>query len=147
MDMSLTTIYTSVRESVCVCVYLQAGHPGRQHKPHVVSVHHGEDTNGPGCDSPGVLEGMLFLTRLLWILKHDLKHLGEVLTKMMGRGALRNTKQRQGQGDFMFFVLFLGNFAVKYQLKSMWLIICDPSFIKTSAEIYKSNITDLHVNV
>lgn len=69
-------------------VYLQAGHSGWQHKSHVVSVHHGEDTNGPGGDSPGVLVSQLFLTRPLRVLEHDLKHLGEVLAQMVGCGTL-----------------------------------------------------------
>lgn len=87
---------------MCVCVYLQAGHPGWQYESHVVSVDHGEDTDGPGCDSPGVLENQLFLTRLLRILKHDLEHLGEVLTQMVRRSTLRKHKAMQCN---VYFVL------------------------------------------
>lgn len=70
-------------------MYLQAGHLGWQYKSHVVSVDHGEDTDGPGCDSPGVLESQLFLAWLLWILKSNFKHLGKVLTKMMRCSTLK----------------------------------------------------------
>lgn len=73
--------------------YLQAGHSGWEHESHVVSVDHGEDTDGPGRDAPGVLEGQLLLTRLLGILKHNLKHPGEVLTQMVGCGTLRRQSQ------------------------------------------------------
>lgn len=73
---------------LCVHVYLQTGHSGWQYESHVVSVDHGEDTDGPCCDAPGVLESQLLLTRLLWILKHDLKHPGEVLTQMVGCSTL-----------------------------------------------------------
>lgn len=52
---------------------------------------HSEDTDGSGCDSPGILEGQLLLAWLFWIFKHDLKHLGEVLAKMVGCGTLRNS--------------------------------------------------------
>lgn len=76
----------------CVCVYLQAGHPGWQDESHVVSVDHGEDTDGPGCKSPRVLVSQLLLSRLLWILKHDLKHLGEVLTEVVGCSTLKTHK-------------------------------------------------------
>lgn len=78
----------------CLWLYLKAGDPRGQHQSHVVSVDHGEDTDGPGCDSPGVLVGILLLTRFLWILKDDLKHLGEVLTQMVGRSTLKKKRQR-----------------------------------------------------
>ncbi len=76
----------------CMCVYLQAGHLGWQDESHVVSMDHGEDTDGPGCDSPGVLESQLFLPRPFRILERDLKHLGEVLTKMVRCSTLRTHK-------------------------------------------------------
>lgn len=75
------------------CVYLQTGHPGRQHQALVVSMDHCEGTDGPGWDSPGVLEGKLLLSRLFWVFKYNLKHLREVLTKMMGCSTLRTHNQ------------------------------------------------------
>lgn len=74
---------------MCVYGYLQTGHPGWQYKSLVVSMDHSKDTDGSCCDSPGILESQLLLSRLLWILKHNLKHLGEVLTKMVGGSSLR----------------------------------------------------------
>ena len=76
-----------------VYVYLQAGHPGWQHQSHVVSMDHGKDTDGPGCDPPGILVGQLFLSWSLWILKHNLKHPGEVLTEVVGCSTLRKHKE------------------------------------------------------
>lgn len=70
-------------------VHLEASHSGWQHESHVISVDHGENTDGPGCDSPRVLESQLLLARPLGVLKHNLKHLGEVLAQMVGRGTLR----------------------------------------------------------
>lgn len=77
------------------CVYLKAGHSGWQHQPPVVSVHHGEDADGPGGKAPGVLEGQLLLARLLRVFEHDLEHSRKVLTEMVGCRALQqvaNTK-------------------------------------------------------
>ena len=79
---------------VCRCLYLQTGHPRGQHQPHVVSVDHGENPNGSGGDAPGVLEGKLLLSRLLWVLKNNLKHLGEILPQMVGSGSLRTTEHQ-----------------------------------------------------
>lgn len=70
-------------------LYLEASHFGWQHESHVVSVDHGENPDGPGCDSPGVLESQLLLTWPLGVLKHDLKHPGEVLAQMVGSSTLR----------------------------------------------------------
>lgn len=69
-------------------IYLQAGNSGWQHKPHVVSVDHSEDTDGPSGDSPGVLVRQLFFAWPLWVLKHNLEHLGEVLAQMVGCSTL-----------------------------------------------------------
>lgn len=86
--------------SECLTDYLKAGHSGREHESHVVSVDHGEDTDGPGCDAPRVLERQLLLTRLLGIFKNNLKHPGEVLTQMVGCSTLR----RQNQIDKNFII-------------------------------------------
>ena len=50
---------------------------------------HGQHADGPGGEAPGVLIGIALLTRLLRVLKYDLEHLGEVLTKMVRRGTLQ----------------------------------------------------------
>lgn len=76
-----------------VYVYLQRGHPGRQYESHVVAMDHGQDTDGPGCDPPGILIRQLLLSRPLRILKCDLKHLGEVLTKMVRCSTLGKHKE------------------------------------------------------
>lgn len=75
-------------------IYLQAGNFGWQHKPHVVSMDHSEDTDGPSGDSPGVLVRQLLVTGSLRVLKHNLKHLGEVLAKMVGCGTLNRKNIR-----------------------------------------------------
>lgn len=74
--------------------YLQAGNSRWQHKPHVVSVDHSEDTDGPSGDSPGVLVRQLFLAWLLRVLEHNIKHLGEVLAQMVGCGTLSRKNEK-----------------------------------------------------
>lgn len=86
--------FSCLCEIVCKWVYLQASHPGWEHESHVISMDHGEDTDSPGCNSPGVLKSQLLLTRPLWIFKHDLKHLCEVLAQMVGCGTLRKHKAK-----------------------------------------------------
>ena len=63
--------------------YLLASDAWWQHQTLVVAVHHAHDADGARCDPPRVLEHVLLLPRLR-IFKHDLEHLGEVLTQVVG---------------------------------------------------------------
>ena len=79
-------LYRSSQRS-SYCIYLYGGDFGREDKPHVVSVHHDQNSDSPGGEAPTVLEHKLLLPSL-GILKSDVKHLAEVLSQVMGCGAL-----------------------------------------------------------
>ena len=70
--------------------YLYTGHSWWQHQSHVVPMYHGHDANRSGGQTPWILIHILLLLRFR-VLNHDLKHLGEVLTKMMGCAPLNGT--------------------------------------------------------
>ncbi len=78
--------------------HLDLSHVGGQDQSSVVSVHHGHDPNGPGGDSPAVLVGKEVLPAAPRVLKLNLKHLGEILAKMVRcRGLQGNTKQHHSK--------------------------------------------------
>lgn len=59
---------------------------------------HSEDTDGPSGDSPRVLVRQLLLAGSLRVLKHNLKHLGEVLAQMVGCGTLSRNSEFSDTG-------------------------------------------------
>jgi hypothetical protein len=55
----------------------------------------GHDPDGPSGESPAVLEGKLVVPRLgVRIFKVNLKHLGEVLSKMVRGGSLEGGREK-----------------------------------------------------
>lgn len=65
-----------------------AGTARRKDKALVVSMDHGQDSDGAGCETPGVLVHQLAL--LLLVLKRNVEHLGEVLAEVVGSGTLNS---------------------------------------------------------
>lgn len=64
-------------------------------------MNHGEDPDGPGCNAPGVLVGQLLFAGLLGVLKHNLKHPGEILTQMVGCSTLWGQKQNTNHDKYI----------------------------------------------
>ena len=58
-----------------------------QYQTLVVPMHHDKYSDGSCGDGPRVLVCVAFLM-CFWILKRDVKHLGEVLAEVMGCGSL-----------------------------------------------------------